>query len=36
MDDDAREEVHDELAPCTNKQFLKRYLEIAPFDLCIC
>lgn len=28
MDDDIREKVHAELAPCTNKEFLKRYLEL--------
>ena len=30
MDDDKREEVHTELAPCTNEEFLKRYLELDP------
>jgi hypothetical protein len=30
MDDDKREEVHAELAPCTNEEFLKRYLELDP------
>ena len=33
MNDDAREEVHNELAPCDNLAFLKRYLEIAKTDL---
>lgn len=27
MDDEIREKVHFELAPCTNKEFLKRYCE---------
>jgi len=35
MDDDAREEVHSELAPCSELEFLKRYLEIAKTDLVI-
>ena len=35
MDDDTREEVHAELAPCTEEEFLARYLEIAPNDLII-
>lgn len=30
MDDDIRERVADELAPCTNEEFLKRYLELDP------
>lgn len=30
MDDDIREQVHDELAPCSNTEFLKRYLELDP------
>lgn len=30
MDDDIRERVAFELAPCTNEEFLKRYLELAP------
>lgn len=33
MDDDTRETVHAELAPCTEEEFLARYLEIAPDDL---
>ena len=33
MDDDTRENVSYELAPCTNLEFLVRYLELAPFDL---
>ena len=28
MDDDIREQVHRELAPCTNEEFLSRYLEL--------
>lgn len=35
MDDDAREQTHYELAPCTDLEFLTRYLEIAPDDLII-
>ena len=35
MDDDTREKVHDELAPCTELEFLIRYLELAPEDLII-
>ena len=30
MDDDKREQVHAELAPCTNEEFLKRYFELDP------
>lgn len=30
MDDETREAVHAELAPCTPDSFLKRYLEISP------
>lgn len=30
MDDDMREDVHAELAPCTPEEFLKRYLELDP------
>lgn len=30
MDDEIRERVHFELAPCTNAEFLRRYLELAP------
>lgn len=33
MDDDTREAVHAELAPCTELDFLARYLELAPYDL---
>lgn len=35
MDDEAREKVHAEFAPCTEKEFLERYLEIAPDHLVI-
>lgn len=35
MDDDTRENVSYELAPCTNLEFLARYLELAPFDLIV-
>ena len=35
MDDDTREAVHDELAPCSDVEFLTRYLELAPDDLII-
>jgi hypothetical protein len=30
MNDDARETVHAELAPCTNSEFLTRYLDLDP------
>lgn len=30
MSDDIREQVHMELAPCTNEEFLTRYLELDP------
>ena len=35
MDDSTREAVHAELAPCTEAEFLARYLELAPCDLII-
>lgn len=35
MDDDAREQTAAELAPCSDVEFLTRYLEIAPDDLII-
>lgn len=35
MDDDIRETVHNELAPCSEIEFLTRYLEIATDDLII-
>lgn len=30
MDSDVREQVHRELAPCSNEEFLQRYLELDP------
>lgn len=30
MDDDMRERVHGEMAPCTEQKFLSRYLEYVP------
>lgn len=30
MDDDKREQVHFELAPCDPEEFLKQYLELDP------
>lgn len=30
MNDDIREQVHADLAPCTNEEFLARYLELDP------
>ena len=30
MDDEIREQVHMELAPCTDEEFLERYLELDP------
>lgn len=35
MVDDTREQVHSELAPCSELEFLKRYLEVAQEDLVI-
>lgn len=35
MDDNIRETVHNELAPCSDIEFLTRYLEIAPDDLIV-
>nr|DAG48299.1 MAG TPA: hypothetical protein [Bacteriophage sp.] len=35
MDDDAREKAHRDVAPCTDLEFLKYYLEIAPYDIVI-
>ena len=35
MDDDTREEVAAELAPCSEEEFLERYLALAPADLVI-
>lgn len=31
MNDEIREKVHFELAPCTNERFLKRYIELDPY-----
>ena len=30
MDDEIREDLHDEIAPCTPEEFLKSYLERDP------
>ena len=30
MDDDIREQIHGELAPCTEKVFWERYVELDP------
>lgn len=30
MDNDLREKVHFEIAPCSNEEFLKRYCELDP------
>ncbi len=35
MDSDICEIVHNELAPCTHEQFLRRYLELSKDDLVI-
>ena len=35
MDDETREQVHTELATCSELEFLTRYLELAPCDLVI-
>ena len=35
MDQSVCEAVHNELAPCTHEQFLRRYLELAPCDLIV-
>jgi len=35
MDNDVREQVHGELAPCTEREFLDRYLELATEPLVI-
>jgi len=35
MDDNTREAVHAELAPCSKRDFLRRYLELAADDLII-
>ena len=35
MDDDTRETVHSELAPCTEVEFLREYLKRSSVDLII-
>ena len=35
MDDDTREKVHSEFAPCTEEEFLNGYLAISEDDLII-
>jgi hypothetical protein len=35
MDDEDREQTHLEMAPCTDLEFLTRYLEIAKDDIII-
>ena len=35
MEDEAREKVHNEMAPCADLAFLIRYLELAEHDLVI-
>lgn len=35
MDDDARDKTRYDVAPCTELEYLKHYLEIAPYDLVI-
>lgn len=30
MDDEIREQVHGEIAPCLDEEFLKRYVELDP------
>ena len=35
MEDDAREETHRQLAPCTDADFLRHYLVLAKHDLII-
>jgi hypothetical protein len=34
-EDEAREQTHSELAPCTTREFMTRYLELAKEDLLI-
>lgn len=34
-DDEAREQTNSELAPCTTREFMTRYLELAKEDLLI-
>ena len=35
MDDDTREAVHNSIAPCSELEFLRGYLDAAPADLII-
>lgn len=35
MDDDVREQIHSDIAPCTDEEFLEEYLRRAPEDLII-
>lgn len=35
MDDDARDKTRYDVSPCTELEYLKHYLEIAPYDLVI-
>lgn len=35
MNDNTREAVNSEIAPCSNLQLLSRYLEVSPYDLVI-
>jgi hypothetical protein len=35
MDDDTRERVHDEIAPCTEIEFLARYLALSTENLVV-
>lgn len=35
MDDDVREQVHSDIAPCTDEEFLEEYLRRAPEDIII-
>lgn len=35
MDDDIRETVHDDMAPCSEQEFLEAYLDRAQEDLII-
>jgi len=35
MDDEAREITANKMAPCTNLEFLKGYLNVAPCDLIV-
>lgn len=35
MDDDIREQIHRELAPCTEEEFLAAYMQASPVDIII-